>query len=312
MNKFILLGFIFLSYHCFAQEYNFKKPKNLKLKITTEDSYRDSIPELNITDQKSFYDLNDNLIKTINYWNNQIASNPIYEYDSLNRLTKYTDIGRRSYQILPDSITGEDVETSEYDSTVIVMIKKYKYQGKKLKQIDWYEFGKVLIISEMYDYDDSNRLINKTSISYPSPNTLIYFKPGTTEIDWEHPRLGNISVNSKKCRYIDDLRLCEYYDSTNLISIDTTFYTNELITRSVIYSVEGEKTFESFYHYNKENQLVNYKTTETGKSPFGGQFDLLSPKNIIFKYNLEGYLTGEEYYFDNKLMTRFHYKYEAR
>lgn len=310
MNKQTILGILIsLSLNSFSQEFDFKEPDNLKRKITTMDYYYLDPVRLGDTIGISDYDSQGNMIKTIHFSDKLIQSNSLYHYDSNKRLIEYVDFGRRGYQIITDPKTGKENEISEYDSTITMLIKKCKYDNDNLKQLDWYEFGKNLIISDIYEYDSSKRMIKELHINYPNPNTLVYFKPNSSEIDWNYPRQERVDVYTKTCIYSGNQRICEYFDSTNLISIDTTIYENRLIQRNVVYRISEGKIFEAFYDYNEQNKLAEYRTIDTGKSAYGGEYDMVATDLIKYQYDNNGYLILEEYYVDNKISTKIHYEY---
>jgi len=310
MNKQIILGvLISISLNSFSQKFDFKEPDNVKKKITTMDYYYPNPVRLSDTIGISDYDSHGNTIRTIHFSDKLIQSNSLYHFDNNNRLIEYVDFGRRGYQTVTDPKTGKESEISEYDSTITILIKKYKYDNDNLKQLDWYEFGKNLTTSVIYEYDNSNRITKELQISYPNPNTLVYFKPNSTEIDWNHPRQENIEVNTKTCRYSGNFRLCEYFDSINLVSIDTTIFENELMKRNVIYRKTGERIFEALYIYNDQNKLIEYRTIDSGKSAYGGEYDMIASDKIKYRYDRNGYLVEEEYYVDNKISTKIHYYY---
>ncbi len=293
----------------FAQDYDFKEPEHLKIKITTMDYFYKNPIVQGDTVAISDYDSKGNLIKTEHRYNGLIESNSHFKYDDNNRLIEYKDKGRRGYRTVTDPNTGDLVEESEYDGSIVLQTKKYKYDNYKLKQVDWYEFGDNLVISEIFDYNANGKIIKELMISYPNPNTLVYFKPNSSEIDWEHPRQESIETQTKTYSYIGDIRLGEYRDSTGLLSVDTTFFKDDLILRRVIYRTNGDKIFESFYDYDSDKKLLSYKTIDSGKSPFGGEYDFVASDNVKFLYDKNGYLITKEYFVDDKISTKIHYEY---
>ena len=258
------------------------------MKITTMDYFYKNPIVHGDTVAISDYDSKGNLIKTEHRYNGQIESNSHFRYDDSNRLIEYNDKGRRGYRTIKDPITGDLIEESEYDGSIVLQIKKYKYENDRLKQVDWYEFGDNLVISEIFDYNAQGKLIKELMISYPNPNTLVYFKPNSSEIDWEHPLQESIETQTKVYTYNGDIRLGEYRDSTGLLSIDTAFFKDDLILRRVIYRTNGDKIFESFYDYDSEKKLLSYKTIGSGKSLFGGEYGLVASDNIKFLYDKKG------------------------
>lgn len=296
-----------LSLSSYGQDYEFKVPKNCSLEIGLLDSYFQDPIIIGDTISISYFDNEGNKIKTINKSMGSIESIDCFKYNNAGQIVEYKDYGRQTHQILTDPKTGKEVETSQWDSTIIMMIKKYQYENGLLKRIDEYSFGDKLDYSTLYDYDNQKRIIKELNISYPDENTLVYFKPNSTEIDWSRQKQTKIETYTKNCHYIKDLRICTYSDSSGIRSSDTSFFENGLIIRSIAFDSKGKFLNERRHKYNNQ-LLIDYLIDDSGIGNYGGEFDMLAANRFRYEYDMEGFLIAEYDYERDKLLQKFYYK----
>lgn len=307
IKYYIIFGLLILSLYLYGQDYEFKAPKNCILEIGLLDSYFQDSTKIGDTISISYFDNNGNKTKTIQKSYGRIESINCYKYDKAGHLIEFKDYGRQTHQLLTDSKTGKEIETSRWDSTIVMMIKKYQYESGLLKRIDEYSFGDKLDYSTLYDYDSQKRIIKELNISYPDENTLVYFKPNSTEIDWNKQKQTKIGITTKTYDYTKDLRICTYSDSAGIRSFDTSFYKNRLVTRSVTYDSKGKLLNVRNYKYNNQ-ELVNYSIDDSGIGYYGGEFDMIAANRFRYEYDKEGYLIAEYNFENDKLLQKFYYK----
>ncbi len=291
-----------------SQEYKFKIPNDLKVKITTNDSYSDGFEQVGDTIEISFFDNNGNKVKTVYKSQGKIESNTIYRYDK-NKLIEYADKGRILHGMVKDSRTGEYIEVSEYDSTLIVFSKKYFYQNEKISRIEHYDFGTDLITKEFFKYDYQGRVIKHLTINFPNPHVLVYFKHNSLEIDWNHPKQTSIDTKTKICSYSKNMRITKYYDSTELLTIDSTFFNNDLVIKSCLHNAKGDILTQEFYQYDLINNLIEYKRIGTSQSIYDTPSDEMNGESVKYKYDTNGFLTSKEYYENGKVYYKQNYTY---
>lgn len=286
MNKFLIFGFLIaISLNCLSQEYRFKEPSNLKLKVILRSSNdKEALDTASIT----YYDNKGNIIKIINKSNNQNKSCYLYHYDSQNKLIEFiNDLGKKKYISRSDSLIGR----------YIFYKYIYKYKGNNLIEEDRYDIGESPYLSYIYKYDDSNRIIKELTIDYLSPN--VYSNP------------NKVHSKTKTYKYYNDLRICEYFDSTKLMGIDTTFYRRGLIQKKVVYSINGLKIAEDKYSYNNKNELIEYYSYDSGESPFGRGHDIMYNNwKENYTYDTSGFLNKREIIVDGKFSGAIYYIYK--
>ena len=304
---YMIFGFLILSLIVNGQDYEFKAPKNCILEIGLLDSYFQDSTVIGDTISVSYFDNKGNKTKTIQKSSGQIESINCFKYDNTGHLLEFKDYGRQTHQLLTDPKTGKEIETSQWDSSIVMSIKKYQYDKGLLKRIDDYSFGDKLDYSTLYDYDNQKRVIKELSISYPDENTLVYFKPNSTEIDWSRQKQIKIETYTKSCKYVKDLRICTYSDSSGIKSSDTSVFKNGLIVRSIAFDSKGKFLNERKYKYNNQ-QLIEYSINDSGIGYYGRGFDMIAANRFKYEYDNDGLLIAEYHYDGDKLLQKYYYK----
>jgi hypothetical protein len=304
---YMIFGLLILSIYVNGQDYEFKAPKNCILEIGLLDSYFQDSTIIGDTITISHFDNYGLKTKTIQKSSGRIESINCYKYDNAGHLIEYKDYGRQTHQLLTDQKTGKEIETSQWDSSIVMMIKKYQYDNGLLIRIDEYSFGDKLDYTTLYDYDNQKRAIKELSISYPDENTLVYFKPNSTEIDWSRQKQTKIEAYTKSCHYIKDLRICIYSDSSGIKSSDTSIFKNGLIVRSIAFDSKSKFLKERKYNYNNQ-QLIEYTINDSGIGHYGGGLDMIAANRFKYEYDNDGLLIAEYHYDGDRLLQKYYYK----
>jgi len=307
IRYYMIFGFLILSLYVNGQDYEFKAPKNCILEIGLLDSYFRDSTVIGDTISVSYFDNKGNKTKTIHKSDGRIESINCYKYDNTGHLLEFKDYGRQTHQLLIDPKTGKEIETSKWDISIVMVIKKYQYDNGLLKRIDDYSFGEKLDNSTLYDYDNQKRVIKELSISYPDENTLVYFKTNSAEIDWSRQKQTKIEIYTKSYRYIKDLRICTYSDSSGIKSSDTSVFKNGLIIRSITFDSKGKFLNEKRYKFNNQ-QLIEYTINDLGIGYYGYGFDMIAANRFKYEYDNDGLLIAEYHYANDKLIQKFYYK----
>lgn len=309
MVKYCLIfEFLIYSLSSFGQDYEFKEPKNFKIEYGLLDSYSKNSRKLGDTISVSYFDNVGNRIKTIHKSGGRIESISSFKYDNSGNKIEYKDYGRQIYYTVTDSKTGKYIERCKWDSTEVVMIKKYQYQNGLLKRSDDYSSGTKLTYSILYDYDLQKRVIKERSMSYPDDNILAYFKPNSTDIDSNHQKPIKMETYTKLCSYTKNLRICTYSDSSGIKTRDTTIFRNGLIAKSIAYILKGRSLKQELYKYNSSKQLIEYSVNDTGIGFYGEEFDMIIANRFKYEYDNDGFLICEYHYDKDKLLQKYYYK----
>ena len=287
-----------------SQEYQFEKPRNVKMKITIMDHFYTDSARHGDTVSIDYFDGKGNRIRSVGLSKGLLDSETYYSYDHRNRLIERSHIGRLVYG--GEDSNGELILVAKQDS-ILLSIQKYEYNQKgKLKQEDWYTMGKHLEVSYKYMYDEQNRIVEEKQIYYPIPVFSIGFLPNSSEFDPDYKKIKNVQVERTSYKYNKNLRMRERYDSTALKGIDTAFYSNQLIQKEVGYNASGNKNFETKYRYNSKKQLIEF--TRNVSDDYFSKSDMLPSSKREYEYNLDGILIKEKEYIDKSTTVR-HYKY---
>jgi hypothetical protein len=293
MRNIFIICLLIYSYISFGQDYHFKEANNCKIEIVLEDLYFGDSTILGDTVLISYFDKSGNKTKTIDKFEGQISSMTNYSYNKFGQL-----IESKNYGALVGNVPYKDFYVTHLDSSIMLNITKYQYENGLLKRTDVFSNKNELEFSKIIEYDSNKRIIKVSDIDYTKKDTK-FFNPKSNNFDIMKNDKKN--VNIQECKYLKNLKICSYSDSSGLLGTDTAIINNDLVLKSISYNSKGQLQCISTYKYDNNN-LIEYSVK-------GCELDMFPPANrFVYEYDNDGFLISINYYDENKLLQKNYYK----